>query len=429
MKIYENSWESLNTRPVPAWFGDAKFGIFIHWGIYSVPSYAKRGKYAEWYGRHIEDPENPAKAFHDRVYGKHFKYTDFVKDFKAELFDADEWAELFENAGARYINITSKHHDGFCLFKSSYAPFWNSVDIGPHRDLCGELKAACDKTEHVKFGVYHSICEWWHPLCMTNPSEYAVKHLHPMMKELIENYQPHTLFTDGEWELPSDVWHSTEFLTWLYNESSVRDFIVPNDRWGKETRGRVGGNFTTEYGVIEPGRMLDPDCGRPFEEGRGIGGSFGFNRNEKPEDYQSVKSLLTMLVDLVSKGGNMCLNIGPAADGTVPIVMQERLLGMGKWLKVNGEAIYGSKVYNRDGGEGVYYTQNNGNIYAIVEKYPFGRIVLDKVPYADGIKAELIGADAKITAYNADGKLGLDVPFVSPDDMRSEHLYTFRITK
>ncbi len=427
--IYENNWESLNTRPVPAWFGDAKFGIFIHWGIYSVPAYTRRGGYAEWYGNHIHDPKNAVRIFHDRVYGPQVKYTDFVRDFRAELFDADEWAELFENAGARYINITSKHHDGFCLFKTSYAPFWNSVDVGPHRDICAELKKACDKTEHVKFGVYHSICEWWNPIAKRSLHEYSLTHLHPMMKELIENYQPHTLFTDGEWEEPAEMWHSTEFLTWLYNESSVRDFIVPNDRWGKETRGRVGGNFTTEYGEIEPGRYLDPNCGRPFEECRGIGRSFGFNRNEHPEDYQSSKALLIMLCDLVSKGGNMLLNVGPAADGTIPTVMQERLLDMGKWLRVNGEAIYGSKVYDRDGGEGVYYTQNNGSIYAIVERYPYGRIVFDKIPFADGMKAEILGCDAKITVFNADGKLGADVPFVSPDYMKSSMLYTFKISR
>jgi len=428
--IYENNWGSLNMRPVPTWFGDAKFGIFIHWGIYSVPAYTRRGGYAEWYGHHIHDPKNAIRIFHDRVYGPQVKYTDFVKNFRAELFDADEWAELFENAGARYINLVSKHHDGFCLFKTSYAPFWNSVDVGPHRDICAELKVACDKTEHVKFGVYHSICEWWNPIAKRSLHEYSLTHLHPMMKELIENYQPHTLFTDGEWEESSEMWHATEFLTWLYNESSVRDFIVPNDRWGKETRGRVGGNFTTEYGVIEPGRELDYDsCDRPFEECRGIGGSFGFNRNEKPEDYQSSKSLLIMLCDLVSKGGNMLLNVGPAADGTIPIVMQERLLDMGKWIRVNGEAIYGSKVYNRNGGEGVYYTQNDDAIYAIAEKYPYGQIVLDKIPYTDGASVSILGCDAKITPYNADGKLGVDVPFVSPDDMKSSMLYTFKVTK
>lgn len=429
MKLYQGDWDSLNARPVPAWFGDAKFGIFIHWGLYSVPAFTKRGKYAEWYGLQLNDKnDDTVRKFHDRVYGPGFKYADFVKGFTAELFDADEWAELFENAGAKYINLTSKHHDGFCLFKTEHAPFWNSADVGPHRDICAELKAACDKT-NVKFGVYHSVYEWWNPVYLRSPEEYAVKHLHPMLKELIENYQPHTLFTDGEWDQPSEIWHSTDFLAWLYNESSVRDYIVPNDRWGKETRGKYGGNFTTEYGEVHPGIKLDPNCGRPFEECRGIGKSFGFNRIEGPDDYLDTKALLIMLCDLVSKGGNMLLNVGPAADGTIPAIMQERLLSMGKWLKVNGEAIYASRVYTREESEGVYYTQRDENIYAIIEKYPFGSIVLDKIPFENGMKASILGCDAKITVYNADGKLGVDVPFVSPDCMRSKELYTFKITK
>jgi len=429
LKLYENNWDSLNSRPVPRWFSDAKFGIFIHWGLYSVPSFTKRGNYAEWYGMQLNDQnDDTVRKFHERVYGADFKYAEFARDFKAELFDADEWAELFRNAGAKYINITSKHHDGFCLFKTQYAPFWNSVDVGPHRDICAELKAACDKTD-VRFGVYHSVYEWWNPIYLRSPEEYAVKHLHPMLKELIENYRPYTLFTDGEWSHPSEVWHSTEFLTWLYNESSVRDTIVPNDRWGKGTRGKLGGNFTSEYGYVDSGVKIDLNCGRPFEECRGIGGSFGFNRIERPEDYLDSKALLIMLCDLVSKGGNLLLNVGPAADGTIPAIMQERLLDMGKWLKVNGEAIYESGVYTLEESEGVYYTQREGNIYAVTEKYPYGNIVLDKIPYEDGMTVTILGCDAVPTAYNADGKLGVDVPFVSPDDMRSSLLYTFKITK
>ena len=425
--LYENNWESLNTRPVPAWFGDAKFGIFIHWGLYSVPAFTGNGMYAEWYGKQIDDPEHPARKFHDRVYGPDFKYADFVKYFTAELFDADEWAELFRDSGARYINFVSKHHDGFCLYKSSLAPFWNTVDVGPHRDFCAELKAACEKTG-VRFGVYHSVYEWWDPICLRDPEEYAVKHLIPMMKELIEKYQPNTLFTDGEWEQESRIWHSTDFLQWLYNESSVRDFIVPNDRWGTETRGKFGGNFTTEYGEVGGGATLDdaPDK-RPFEECRGIGRSFGYNRAEDPQDYLSVKELLKILCSLVSKGGNLLLNIGPSADGKIPAIMKERLLGIGKWLKVNGDAIYGSKVYTYQPTEGVYYTKQADAVYAITEAYPSGKHVFAEIPYRPDARVTLLGCDLPVSVYDADGKLGVDVPFVTPDKLGSENLYTFRV--
>ena len=423
---YENNWASLNTRPVPQWFADAKFGVFIHWGLYSVPSFTKNGDYAEWYAKQLESGSEEVRAFHERVYpGK--KYEDFVSDFKAELFDADRWADLFQKAGAKYINFVSKHHDGFCMYKSDYAWNWNSVDVGPHRDFCAELKQALAYTD-VRFGVYHSVYEWYNPL-MKVPEEYALKHLLPMLRELILKYEPATLFTDGEWDQESSVWHATDFLTWLYNESPVREFIVPNDRWGKETRGRLGGNFTTEYGEICNGKKIeDVVLDRPFEECRGIGRSFGLNRIEGTRDYLSAKELLTMLCDLVSKGGNFLLNIGPCADGTIPVIMEERLLQMGAWLKINGEAIYGTRPHAVSSVPGIYYTKKGGSVYAISERFPFDSLLLPEIPYRDGMRVTLLCApDAPISAVNDHGRLLLSIPPLNPDALSVGDLYAFRI--
>ena len=433
--MYENNWESLNKRPVPEWFADAKFGIFIHWGLYSVPAYAPKGKYAEWYGYHcdeiVERSANDREYYdyHQKKYGPDFKYNDFAGEFRAELFDADKWAELFQKSGAKYINFVSKHHDGFCMYKSDYAWNWNSVDVGPHRDFLMELKEALAKTD-VRFGVYHSVYEWFNPVYLRNPEEYAVEHLIPMLKELIEKYQPATLFTDGEWEHPSDVWHSTEFLQWLYNESSVKDFIVPNDRWGKETRGRVGGNFTTEYGYIEEGRKIeDVELDRPFEECRGIGRSFGFNKNEDVADYLSAKELIEMLCDLVSKGGNFLLNIGPAADGTIPVIMEERLLQMGDWLRVNGEAIYGTRIYSKQLQKGIYYTKKGDDVYAIINRFPFGSQLLELVDYDPAMKAELLGSNAALEIRDNGGKAEIVFSAINPDELDSDYLYTVKLSK
>ena len=222
--------------------------------------------------------------------------TDSPELFNPSELDCRQWAHVLKVAGFTAAILTAKHHDGFCLYPSKYAWNWNSWDVGPHRDFCMELRQAMEGTG-VKFGVYHSVYEWFHPLYLENPEAYALEHLHPMLKELICRYEPLTLFTDGEWEHESSVWHSTEFLQWLYNESSVKDYIVPNDRWGKETRGRKGGNFTTEYGIIDvylgtERRIDDVDLDRPFEECRGIGRSFGINKEEGCEDYLSVKELL-----------------------------------------------------------------------------------------------------------------------------------------
>jgi alpha-L-fucosidase len=255
-----------------------------------------------------------------------------------------------------------------------------------------------------------------------------------MLKELVEKYQPNTLFTDGEWEHESSVWHSTEFLQWLYNESSVKDFIVPNDRWGKETRGRKGGNFTTEYGIIDvylgtERRIEDVELDRPFEECRGIGGSFGINKEEGCENYLSVKELLKTLCSLVSKGGNFLLNIGPDADGTIPPLMEERLLGMGKWLEVNGEAIYDSEVYVKTKEEGLYYTKNGNNIYAITEIFPSKKQTFAEIPFSNNLKVSLLGSDAKVEIFNDDGKLSLKADIDSPVDIDSQYLYTYKISK
>lgn len=423
---YENNWTSLNSRKVPEWFADAKFGIFIHWGLYSVPAYTKKGDYAEWYGMQILEDTQAAK-FHKETYGKKAKYEDFVGSFKAELFDADKWAQLFKKSGAKYINLVSKHHDGYCLFKSDYAWNWNTVDTGPHRDFCRELKDALEGTG-VKFGVYHSVYEWWNPLYLKDPEEYAIKHLIPMLKELITKYEPWTLFTDGEWSHTSDIWHSTDFLTWLYNESPVKDYIVPNDRWGKETRGHLGGNFTTEYDFIEEGKRIeDVELDRPYEECRGIGRSFGLNRIEGVDDYMSAKELLETLCSLVSKGGNFLLNVGPAADGTIPVIMEERLLQMGKWLEVNGDAIYGTRLYSKKLQDGVYYTQKNDKVYAIINRFPFGSVTLDNVDYNENISAKLLSHEAEIQVSNNNGKAMLTFPVINPDEVKCEHLYAIEL--
>lgn len=429
---YENNWESLNSRPVPQWFADAKFGIFIHWGIYSVPAFTKRGAYAEWYRHQIADETDSVydvtKPFHDRVYGADTKYEDLAHAFKAELFDADHWADVIARSGAKYMNLVTKHHDGYCLYKTDYAWNWNSVDVGPHRDFCAELKAAVEP-RGVKFGVYHSVYEWAHPLYLENPERYALEHLIPMLKELVVKYEPWTLFTDGEWEYPSSVWHSTDFLTWLYNESPVKDTIVPNDRWGKETRGRLGGNFTTEYGRVQGDETLDGQQERPFEECRGIGRSFGYNRIETCEDYLPARELLILLCSLVSKGGNLLLNIGPAADGTIPAIMEERLLQIGRWLKLNGEAIYATRPYAQASKPGLYYTQTDKAIYAISEVYPWGELELNEVPWHDGLRARLIGSDAPIEALQREGHVVLHIPPMNPDTIAAHELFTFRIEK
>jgi len=335
----EPTWESINQRGYPQWFSDAKLGIFIHWGVYSVPAYASKEGYAEWYYRGLMTQDSARVDFQKRNYGFDFQYKDFDKMFKAELWNPDEWAELFKNSGAKYVLLVTKHHDGYCLWDSKYAPGWNSVEGGPKRDIVGELTDAV-REKGLKMGFYYSLPEWTNPLhiwCEDAPDSignYVDNHMIPQFKELVSTYKPSVLFTDGEWWNTSEQWHARELISWYYN--LVGEDAIVNDRWGS---GGQHGFRTPEYssGITA--------TDRPWAECRGLGRSFGLNRNEPLSNYLTSDELIRHFVQLVSAGGGMTLNVGPAADGTIPLLQQERLLDLGKWLKINGEAIFETRPF------------------------------------------------------------------------------------
>jgi alpha-L-fucosidase len=360
----ESDWETLDHRRIPSWFQDAKFGIFIHWGLYSVPSWAPVDmphelddpvwlRYAEWYwhslttGKGLPEgaPNGATWRFHQRVYGASFTYEDFAPLFRAELFDGEQWAEIIRAAGARYVVLTSKHHDGFALWPSaeaskSWGRAWNSIDAGPKRDLVGDLTEAVGK-KGLRMGLYYSLYEWYNPLWIADPSRYVREHMHPQFRDVVTRYRPSVIFSDGEWELTSADWRSTELLKWLFEESPSKDEVVVNDRWGSDTRHVHGGYWTTEYTAGMSSLQ------HPWEESRGIGYSYGYNRAERAEDYHTGRELVLMLADIVSRGGNLLLGIGPTADGRIPVIMEQRLLDVGQWLLINGEAIYSTRPWQR----------------------------------------------------------------------------------
>ena len=375
------------------WFEDAKFGIFIHWGVYSVPSWRKLepglyASYSEWYyAKVMYNPDNGGVDFHRRNFGDDFEYRDFAPLFKAELFDPVFWADLFKRSGARYVVLTSKHHDGYCLWptKSPYKKGWNAMDVGPGRDLVGDLAAAV-RSAGLRMGLYYSIIEWESSWTHRTESgyylpdqivskykipedEYVDRHLLPQLKELVMQYEPSLIFSDGgEWDGSEEYWKTKEFLSWLYNESPVKDEVVVNDRFAKDMPGRHGDYFSSEYAD-----MKEVDKNHPWEESRGIGGSYGFNRAENIDDYSTTKALIHELIDIVSRGGNLLLNVGPTADGRIPVIMQQRLIDIGLWLDVNGEAIYNTRKRNvsknESAGSNLYFTKNGTNLYCIFTEW------------------------------------------------------------
>ena len=424
----ESTWESIDSRPTPGWFQDAKFGIFIHWGVYSVPSFAPTGgvsvyaRYAEWYWNRLTVPQQEGhdafKAFHDRVYGPDFMYPDFAGQFKAELFDPEAWADVFKRSGARYVVLTSKHHDGFCLWPSAQSWNWNAVDIGPHRDLAGDLTRAV-RSRGIHMGFYYSLYEWFNPLYRADVDRYVAEHMIPQMKDLVLRYEPDLFWTDGEWDFPSDRWRATEFLAWLFNESPVGGRVAVNDRWGKETRGVHGGFFTTEYGLVHDKAAAAETLPHPWEECRGIGNSFGYNRAETLKDYSEPARLVHLLIDCVSRGGNLLLDIGPTADGRIPVIMEERLLQMGEWLEVNGDAIYGTrpwKVSSESGG--IRYTARGDTVYAICLDRLESRIVLNSPKPTKQTSAVLHATGAALKWKSASGKMQIEIPEAARLEMR-----------
>ncbi len=350
-QTYESNWSSLNKRKIPEWFNQDKFGIFIHWGVYAVPAYApvipnSGDSYAEWYWYRINEKKKGFKEFHDKNYGADFLYPQFEPQFKAEMFDPQQWADVFKTSGARYVVLTSKHHEGYCLWNSAEADKtwgrpWNSVTGTPKRDLLGDLTNAV-RSSGLKMGYYYSLYEWFNPLWLADKKRYVSEHMIPQFKDLVTRYKPAVIFSDGEWELSDTAWKSEEILAWLFNESPVAKEVVVNDRWGGNTRGKnTGATYTTsEYGS-------GMDASIVWEENQGIGHSYGYNRNEKLEDYKNSSDLILVLVDIVSRGGNLLLDIGPTADGRIPVIMQQRLADIGAWLQTNGEAIYETKAYKQ----------------------------------------------------------------------------------
>jgi len=441
-QTYTADWRSLDQRPVPTWFTNAKFGIFIHWGVYSVPAWgptAKDGagiyeRYAEWYWYRLTDTSaggkkvhDMFKRFHDKAYGPQVKYQDFVKDFTCNMFDANEWAGIIRSSGAKYVVLTSKHHDGFALWPSKQSWNWNAQDVGPHRDLAGELSTAV-KSAGLHMGFYYSLYEWSNPTYRSAFNTYVDDHMIPQMKDLVTRYQPDILWTDGEWEHTSAEWKSEQFLSWLYNESPVKNTVAVNDRWGSETRSKHGGYYTTEYDLEGNENLKNKVITHPWEECRGIGESFGYNRNEDLADYQTSQQLVDVLIEKVSRGGNLLLDIGPTADGRIPVIMQQRLQDMGDWLKINGDAIYETTAWVNAPAKkdpNIFYTAKGKDLYVFCTKFPATPITINDI--AKPTSASMLGLTDKIKYSFKNNALTIQPPAAGIDNTVCKYAWVFKI--
>ncbi|MAU10608.1 MAG: alpha-L-fucosidase [Anaerolineaceae bacterium] len=464
-KKFEPTWESLKQYTIPEWYIDGKFGIFIHWGPYCVPAFGN-----EWYPRNMYLEDDPAFAHHIETYGNHteFGYKDFIPMFTAEKFNADEWVKLFKEAGAKFIMPVAEHHDGFAMYDSDLTE-WSAAKMGPKRDVIGELADATRK-EGLIFAVSsHRAEHWWFfdggqkfpsdvqdpaneglygPAVeaskdMNNKEAWKSKDWEPRPDakfledwlarccEVVDKYQPQIVWFD--WWIEQIIFepYLQRFAAYYYNRGL---------EWGKGVAINHKFNSYPE-GVavfdVERGQLSDTRKYFWQNDTSVSKNSWGYIENH---DYKSAGDIICDLVDIVSKNGALLLNIGPKPDGTIPQPEQDMLREIGRWLDINGEGIYGSKVWDVFGegptevpegeftdtkrspftSQDVRFTHKGNTLYAFLLAYPDAEsTTIKSLPSTASIRiadVRMLGSDKAITWSQDDDGLHVSVPSEMPCD-------------
>lgn len=403
---YKGTLESIETHEAPEWYRDAKLCIFYDWGPYSIAGYGvkewNRARYPDWYLGHMY---NVHKDYHKNTWGENFERDDFIPLFTAENFNAKEIVDMVKMSGAKYLVPFNKHHDGYCLWDSKYTQR-DAVDMMPGRDLTAELVEECEKAG-IYHGFYFSVEDYEYPMIDENNELYVrywskstipndsesselndeitgefMSEIHnrmisgkvpvtnfideyivPQAKDFIDNYNPDILWFDGEWQRLSEYYKTPEIVAYFYNKNEGRKEVVSNDRLGSETREHNGDFHTSETDVMVEKQDF------PWEENRSMSESYGYHRYDSLESYVTPKQLIEMFVRIVAKGGNLNLMVNPDGSGKVDNIQMNLLKELGEWLEVNGEAIYGTRPYekicdNTQLGQPVWYTMSKDSTYA-----------------------------------------------------------------
>ncbi len=456
--MYEPTQESLCQHTVPDWFNDAKLEIFIHWGLYSIPGWAPttgplpevieregwggwfgRNPYAEWYMNSIRIAGSPSAQYHAATYGTDFSYEQFAQQFneQTQTWDPGAWAELFAGAGARYVVLTTKHHDGFLLWPSATPnPF--KANYHAERDLVGDLTAAVRQCG-MRMGLYYSGGLDWtfndHVIAdiadlfraVPQSAEYTA-YADAHWRELIERYEPIVLWNDIGYPASANL---PELFSAYYNrvaEGVINDRFTQADPSSGSAEGTppVAPWFdfrTPEYAVF------DEIMAEKWESCRGLGYSFGYNRNESPETMLSPVELIRSFVDIVSKNGNLLLNIGPMGDGTIPMEQQDRLRALGDWLRVNGDAIYGTRPWSRaeartTDGTPLRFTKKGDTLSAVLLDTPLSsQVALEGLRVREGSNVRLLGHDQPLAWQQTEGGLLVPLP-----ELPASPAHTLQIT-
>lgn len=472
-KHYEPTWESLRQYEIPEWYIDAKFGIFIHWGVYSVPAFGN-----EWYPRRMYLEGSAEYEHHRQTYGPHteFGYKDFIPMFTAEKFDAAAWAQLFKEAGARFVMPVAEHHDGFPLYDSDLSE-WTAAKMGPRRDIIGELAGATRQQGMVFCVSSHRAEHWWFfdggrkfpsdvqdpqndglygPAVVCSPGhrtpEWRSKDWQPRPNakfledwlarccELVDKYQPQVIWFD--WWIEQIVFepYLQRFAAYYYNRGEEWGVgVAINHKYESYPEGTAV--FDIERGQLSGIRPLFWQTDTSVSKN-----SWGYIQNH---DYKTAGDIIGDLVDIVSKNGALLLNIGPRPDGTIPAPEQAMLREIGQWLAINGEAIYNTRPWEVFGegptqvsegaftdtkraaftGQDIRFTQKKDALYAICLGWPQDEVQIKSLGSGSSIKADqiagvsMLGSDQTLAwSQEADG-LRVSVPSARPFD----HAYALKI--
>ena len=458
---YEATWESLSQYEIPEWYIDAKFGIFIHWGPYCVPAFGN-----EWYPRRMYLRDDPAFEHHRQTWGEHtdFGYKDFIPMLTAEKFDAAEWAQLFKEAGARFVMPVAEHHDGFAMYDSDLTD-WCSSKMGPKRDICGELAAATRELDMVFAVSSHRAEHWWYfdggrgfpsdvqdpandglygPAVeaskdKTNRDDWKKKDWTPRPDgkfledwlarccELVDKYQPQVVWFD--WWIEQVVFepYLQRFAAYYYNRG---------EEWGKGVAiNHKYDSYPEGVAVFDIERGQLSDIRKFFwQNDTSVSkNSWGYIDSH---DYKTAGDIIADLVDIVSKNGALLLNIGPRADGAIPEIEQDMLREIGRWLAVNGEGIYETRPWQVFGEgptpvpEGAFtdtardaftaadirFTRKGNTLYAFLLAYPQGEALIQSLGDVDIAGARMLGSDAAISWSQNEAGLRLSAPETPPCD-------------
>ena len=436
---FQPNWESLKENyKTPEWFNQAKFGIFIHWGLYAIPAY-----HNEWYSRHMY---GQFAEYHTQKYGApdKFGYKDFIPMFKAENYNPDDWAKLFKDSGAKYVVPVAEHHDGFAMYDSALTK-WDAMDMGPHRDLIGELATAARK-QNLVFGLsshrmeHHTFmypttkmptdlfdpqyADFYGP---PQPGEMNDGKASPAFQadwlarceELVDKYKPQLIYFDNGVNVRDYDDVKLKFAAYYYNHVKEATIATKEDAY-------LAGSIRDFEKALRGPKEIRPGA---WEIDDQIAtNSWGYINDIK---YRPTANILYELIDISSKGGNLLLNISPKADGTIPAEQQKILLDVGKWLATNGEAIYGSHSWKKFGegekGEPQFrFTVKKNALYVFGLNAKDTEATIKSLSNAAGKikKVEMLGGRVKLN-FTQDAN-GLKVRL--PNDKSGEFQYVLKIS-